>query len=235
MPLAPSPLDTLDDAFRLLVTGPDPLTLDGAVVGRGLPARAIPLDELRSILLHPSCGFAARDAALAVLVRRAHAGEPAWKVGLAGVLLPGLRRTAGRLARGYPGDTADLDAEVLVGLLEALDRLDPSRGRVAARLLWAAYRRGDRLRRRELTETCRRSATRPRSLAPPPPWGHPDLVLARAVAEGVVNGEQAELISATRIGDVYLPDLAAELGVKSDTLRHRRRRAERRLLAWLRQ
>lgn len=231
---APSPLDTLDDAFALLVAGPYPLALEGAAIGCGLPARPIPLDELRSILLHPSCSFAARDAALTALVHRARMGEPAWTVGLAGVLLPGLRRTAGRLTRGYPCDTADVDAEVLAGLLEALDRLDPAGGRVAARLLWAAYRRGDRLRKRELGEVCRRAASRPRSLAPRQPWGHPDLVLARAVAEGVVTGEQAELIGATRIGDVPVGDLAAELGVTPDTLRHRRRRAERRLVAWLR-
>lgn len=227
-----SPLDVLDDAFRLLVTGPSPLSLDGHEVGRGLPRRSIPLDELRSILLHPSCGFAARDAVVAELVIRAQSSEAAWKVGLAGVLLPGLRRTAGRLARDYPGDTADLDAEVLTGLLDALTHFEPGRKGVAARLLWAAYRYAARARRRELKESGRH-VSQSVSAAPPRPWGHPDLVLAQAVDEGVVCGRDAELIGATRIGDVALPDLAAHLDVKADTLRKRRRRAEQRLIAWL--
>ena len=61
----------------------------------------------------------------------------------------------------------------------------------------------------------------------------PDLVLGRAVAAGVVSVEEAELISATRIGDAHLPALAAAEGVAADTVRHRRRRAEWRLVAWL--
>ncbi len=228
-----SPLDTLDDAFRLLVTGPSPLSLDASDLGYGLPRRPIPLDELRSILLHPSCGFAARDAVTAELVTRAQAGEAAWKVGLAGLLLPGLRRAAGRLARDYPGDTADIDAEVLTGFLAALVDFNTTRDGVAARLLWAAYRHGARLRRRELAEA-HRHVSKSVSAAPPQPWGHPDLVLAQAVREGIVSGRDAELIGATRIGDVALPDLAERLGVKADTLRRRRYRAEQRLVRWLR-
>lgn len=227
-----SPLDALDAAFRQLVTGPHPLSLDLSDIGHGLPARPVSLDELRSILLHPSCGFAARDAVVAELVTRARSGQAYWTVGLAGVLLPGLRRTAGRLARDYPGDTADLDAEVLTGLLDALTAFDPSRRGVASRLLWAAYRYAARVRRRELQEYGRH-VSRSVSAAPLRPWGHPDLVLARAVEEGVVCADDAELIGATRIGDIHMPDLAAQLEVKADTLRKRRRRAELRLAEWL--
>jgi hypothetical protein len=56
---SPSPLDTLEDAFRLLTGGPSPLVLDGREVGRDLPARPIPLGELRSMLLHPSTSYRA--------------------------------------------------------------------------------------------------------------------------------------------------------------------------------
>jgi hypothetical protein len=42
----PSPYDTLETAFGLLTSGPDPLSLDGRLVGHGLPPRLIPLDEL---------------------------------------------------------------------------------------------------------------------------------------------------------------------------------------------
>src|SRR6266511_297971 len=67
----PSPFDVLEAAFRLLTSGPEPVSLDGRVVGQGLPARPINLDELRQLLLHPSVGFAARDAAVAWLARHA--------------------------------------------------------------------------------------------------------------------------------------------------------------------
>jgi hypothetical protein len=226
-----SPLDTLERAFQLLVVGPEPLALDGAQV-EGLPSRMIALDELRSMLLHPSTSFATRDAAMGLVVRCAQAGCAQWRVGLAGVLLPGLRRMAGRVVRDYPGDAADVDAEILVGLLEALDGFDPGRGHVAARLVWAAYRRGARLRSAELAESDRRAVLAELRL-PGRAWGHPDVVLARAVTAGVVSAEEAELIGETRIGGVYLPTLAAGMGVAADTLRHRRRRAELRLVAWL--
>ena len=38
-----------------------------------------------------------------------------------------------------------------------------------------------------------------RSTMPPPPWGHPDFVLARAAAEGAITSAEAELIGATRL------------------------------------
>jgi hypothetical protein len=232
---APSPLDVLETAFRLLTTGPAPLALDGAALDHGLPARPIALDELRSILLHPSTGFAARDAALAELVGRAQSRGGAWTVGLAGVLLPGLRRAAGHLAREFPGDTADIDAEVLTGFLETLAKLHlhPGRRRLAAHLLWGAFNRGKRLRRTQLETAVRQVPLDATSAAPPPPAGHPDILLARAVRRGVVTASEADLIGATRLDGEDLLRLAAEGGHKPDTLRHRRRRAERRLAAWL--
>ncbi|HZD37081.1 MAG TPA: hypothetical protein VE664_00405 [Actinomycetes bacterium] len=38
----PDALDVLDSSFRLLVSGPSPLAIDGAAPGHGLPARLIP-------------------------------------------------------------------------------------------------------------------------------------------------------------------------------------------------
>ena len=67
--LTDSPFDTLEKTFDLLVTGPTPLALDGTSLD-GLPDRAIPLDELKAMLLHPSMAFAARDAVVDELVAR---------------------------------------------------------------------------------------------------------------------------------------------------------------------
>ena len=77
------PFEVLDRSFQLLVCEPAPMALDGFAVD-GLPDRPIPLDELRSMLLHPSVGFDTRDSALTWLVGRAQTEGGAWLVGLAG-------------------------------------------------------------------------------------------------------------------------------------------------------
>jgi hypothetical protein len=115
----PFPYQSLETVLGLLTSGPEPLSLDGRLIGHSLPARPIPLDELRSMLLHPSVGFAARDAAVAELARRARRDRgPDGR--LAGVLLPRLRRLTTPLARACPGQAADLEAAVLAGLVEAV-------------------------------------------------------------------------------------------------------------------
>jgi hypothetical protein len=141
---ASSPFATLEAAFRLLVAEPRPLCLDGRAIGGGLPARPIPLDELRAMLLHPSVSFQTRDAALTELVGRAqhHGGGHggAATVGLAGVLLPGLHRAVSPLTRACPRRADDLEAEALAALVEAIGGFPVGRDRVAARLLWPAIR-----------------------------------------------------------------------------------------------
>jgi hypothetical protein len=234
MPLPePAALDVLDTAFRLLVTGPAPLAIDGAALGQGLPARLIPLDELRSLLLRRGTPFAARDAAVADLLRRARRDHDTWTVGLAGVLLPGLRRVAATLAEDYPGDPADIDAEVLAGLVGAIGRINPAGSRLAAQLLRAAFNRAKRLRRAELWLAVRSTPVEPASMAPPRLVGHPDLVLARAVARGVITSDEAELIGLTRLEHVSVAAVAAANGYQPGTLTRRRERAEARLVRWL--
>ena len=65
--------------------------------------------------------------------------------------------------------------------------------------------------------------------APPRPWGHPDFVLADAVAQGVISAAEAELISVTRLDSVPLTTAARQLGVPYDAARMRRSRAEDRV------
>lgn len=141
---SPSALDTLQGAFDLLVIGPRPLALDGRQVDPGLPKRLTPLGELKQILLRTSTGREVRDAAWRELVLRARRSDPAWMVGADGVALPGLRRTAGRVAWGFRGDTADLDAEILAGFVDALHTIDLDRPGIATRLRWSAHRAGER-------------------------------------------------------------------------------------------
>jgi hypothetical protein len=219
-----SPFASLEASFSLLCKGPAPLALDGRLV-EGLPERLIPLDELRAILLHPSTGYDTRDAALGLLLARAKAERGGALVGLASVLLPRLRTAAWRLGCAFPGGAADLESEMLVGLLLAIDKAEPGRARLAARLTWAARRHAKRALRRELAERARPSGD-PLPAEPPRPYGHPDFVLGRLVRDGVLLGDDAELIAATRLSGEPLAGAAARLGLSYAAAEKRRWRAE---------
>ena len=229
--LTDSPFDTLEKTFDLLVTGPRPLVLDGTTVS-GLPHREIPLGELQAMLLHPSTSFAVRDRVVDALVARAKAEGGAWSVGLAGVLLPGLRRAAWPLVQSCPDKADDIEAETLAAFLAAVARCQPGRERLAARLCWLARIGATRLLRTELAEVGR-PAGDPVSAAPPRPWSHPDFVLDHAVRAEIIKTAEAELIGATRIGDVPIEDAANALGLEYWACVKRRYRAERKLTAWL--
>jgi hypothetical protein len=229
----PRPLAVLDRSFRLLVCEPAPLSLDGRSVGHGLPARPIPLDALRRLLLHPAVGFDARDAALTWLVSHAQTEGGAWLVGLAGVLLPGIGRRVYPLCRAFPRLAHDLEAEALAGLLQAVRGWRLGQDRVATRLVWAAARGAHRLLRRE-TVVGDREASVGLQLEPPPrPPAHGDLLLAQAVGAGVLSRVDAELIAVTRVEEVPLRQLAAGWGTGYEALRKRRQRAEAALARWL--
>jgi hypothetical protein len=221
----------LEKTFDLLVAEPGPLTFDGADVV-GLPSRQIPLDELKDMLLHPSTGYEVRDAVINALVAESQSAGGSATVGLAGVLLPGLRRASWPMVNAFPEKAADIEAEMLVSFLEAVARCEPGRARLAARLTWLAHNGASRLLRNEVAERTG-PGNDPDSSAPQRPWGHPDLVLARAVRAGVICAADAELIGATRIGDIDLDDLARDLGLTYEALKKRRLRAESLLTAWL--
>jgi hypothetical protein len=229
--LTHSPFDTLEKTFDLLVCDPHPLAFDGTAFV-GLPDRSIPLGELKAMLLHPSMPFSVRDAVVDELVARSRADGGAWTVGLAGVLLPGLRRAAWPLVQSCPGQADEIEAETLAAFLAAVARCEPGRARLASRLCWLARIGATRLLRAELAERAR-PGTDPVSAAPPRPWGHPDLVLAKAVRAGVIGAADAELIGATRIGDVDLADAANALGIGYKACHQRRLRAESALVEWL--
>ena len=229
--LTDSPFDTLERTFTLLVTGPNPFALDGRGVP-GLPGRPVPLGELKARLLHPSTRFEARDAIVDELVARSQADGGRWTIALAGVLLPGLRRAVWPLVQACPSKADDIEAEALAALLAAVARCQPGRPRLASRLCWLARIGATRPLRAELAEQAR-PGSEPVSAAPPRPWGHPDLVLVSSVRAGVICAADAELISATRIGDTDLAEAAERLGLGYWACHKRRLRAESALVEWV--
>lgn len=226
-----SPFDALENTFRLLSSGPRPLALDGRDVV-GLPDREIPLRDLRAMLLHPSVSYPVRDAAVGALVTRAQAEGGRWTVGLAGVLLPGIRRAIWPLFEACPDRGAELEAEALAGFLADLPRCRASGVRPASWLCWHARIGAARVLRAELAERAG-PGTDPVSAAPPRPWGHPDFVLAKVVAAGAIDPDDADLISATRLEHRSLAQAAKRLGISYKACHARRARAEAALAEFL--
>lgn len=229
----PNSLDVAREAFALLVTGPRPLSVDGRRFP-GLPRRWVALDEVRDRLLARWCPQATRDAVWAHLVTRSRTQGAAWTVGAVGVALPALTSVAARLSARLAGDPSEVHAEVLRGFLTELPVIDLRRPRIMLRLRWAAYRCGHAALSQALggpTPTGLGIRSGPAVSS----WGHPDLVLARAVAEGVLTRTEADLIGATRLEQTPLAEWAQAHGAGLKTTYSTRERAERRLVAYLRE
>ncbi|MEU8324145.1 hypothetical protein AB0C33_37785 [Nonomuraea sp. NPDC048881] len=236
------PLDVAGHAFELLMRGPQPLSVDGAALGEGLPARLIPLDELRHLLLHPSCTRTTRDHVWRHLIAQARTHRDAWMVAAVALARPLLGRLVTALTdkacieqSGHPDrlarvDQEDLEAEVLTAYMEALLRVN---------LAWSH----PLLRLSRLTQFAALRALAvepPRPLADPDlldraesgqraltyPAGHPDLLLAQAVAEGVITRGEAELIGFTRLEGISLSSYCRRRGLLYCTALKRRQRAE---------
>lgn len=226
------PLDAARTAFEWLVTGPEPLSLDCRTLP-GLPRRRVPLDELRELLLDSRLSLAAVDLAWMHLVTRSRDEDGAWTVACVGVALPALFAVAAELCAKYADDHRDVHAAVLTGFLSELASIALDRPWILWRLRCAALRAGHLFIREALERPVPMDEDF-HSSEPTPPWGHVDFVLARAVAEGAITGEQAELIGSTRLEPDYtLTQAAADWGVSYKAIEQVRRRAERRLVAWL--
>ncbi|WP_349876314.1 hypothetical protein ABIH81_19445 [Micromonospora sp. HUAS YX12] len=228
-----SPLTAAGRAFTLLVQPPTHVGFDGRGF-EGLPDEILPLERLRTLLLAPQTSAEVRDAVWRELVTRARRDGPAWVVAAVGIAMPGLRHVAGMLAAGWRGDTRDLDAELLVGFVERLKSIDLEPPRVVGRLIDAGLRAARKARDADSdAQLIHTDAAGP--IAPIQPWDHPDLVLARAVAAGVIDADEANLIAATRLEHATLAQAAARIGITSSLASSWRLKAERRLLEAIRE
>ncbi|GAB4054708.1 hypothetical protein [Catellatospora paridis] len=230
-----SALRAAQRAFHLLVQPPVPLSLDCRDFDPelGIPAAIVPLDQLQQILLSADTSYAARDAVWRKVCRAAREWGPQWVVAAAGLALPGLKRAARELYEEYGGDRDDIDSEVLTGFLEAVRGVDLDSDRLAAALVWRGRRAGHRLIWADKQHRLARSTTQ-ESQEPRPLYGHPDLLLGRAVARGVITVSQAVLIAETRLEGASVETVADRFGRPAQALRMVRRRAELRIVAALR-
>ncbi|GLL08327.1 hypothetical protein [Dactylosporangium matsuzakiense] len=227
-----TPLDAAQRAFDLLVCPPAPLTFDGREIP-GLPDRHLPLAELKRLLIDDATSRPVRDAVWRELVVRARRDGPAWVIAAVGIAMPGLRRAAGMLAKGWPGDSSDRDSELLTGFLDRLRSIDLGDSRIAGKLIDAGARAVKAAREREAaTDMIRVQAAW--SLPPQQPWDHPDWVLTRAVAQAVIDQDDYLLIAETRLEHAALATVADRLGVSVALAAAWRRKAEQRLAAAIR-
>ncbi|GGU89736.1 hypothetical protein GCM10010182_00170 [Actinomadura cremea] len=219
-------------SFRLLVSGTDPLALNGAAIGHGLPPRPVNLGELRALLLGPETGDELKDAVWQELVHRSRSEGPAWIVGCAGVAMPGLKNTAARVLRTSPERFADdIVSELLTEFVAQLARIDLDRPHIAARLMLWARKGALRARGRE----ARLVPCDPQELPGDPvsTSGDPLELLLEAVRQGVITSSDAELVITTRLEGVAVQDIARGHGVAARRLYKQRRTAEERIIAAL--
>ncbi|MFI6321580.1 RNA polymerase sigma factor [Nonomuraea sp. NPDC050556] len=230
-----SPLDTAETAFRLLVADPGGMTLNCAGLAPDLPQEPLPLLDLRMLLTSRDVTNDTRDAVWRELVARSRRHGAAWTVAAVGMALPALRQISGALTRDLPAcEAEDVDIEVLTGFLDALQRIKLELPGIRPRLCEIARWAGERAVRKLATETGRRLPLK-ESAAPHRPWGHPDLVLLDAVAQGVLTELDAELVGLTRLESLTLSQAAERLGMSEAAARKRRQRCEPVLVAALRQ
>jgi hypothetical protein len=229
--VSPSKLNALsaaERAFEQLTTGPTPLTLDGLVIGHGLPAQPVNLPELRDLLLQRSTSDDLKDAVWKELVRQARTGDPAWVLGCVGVALPGLKNTAARALRSAPADYADdVVSELLAEFIAQLARVDLNRRNIAARLIFWARKGALRACARDT----RQVLCAPAQIPERPTGGETDApcLLLDAVRQGIISPAAAELITATRLDGSSLQEIARQRGVHPDRAYKQRRTAEARL------
>ena len=107
---SPSHLDVIEQRFLAMTAGPDPLTLDCAALGCGLPAEEVALDDLRVLLLKRRTSWITKDTVWQELVRRAHASPEPWTIVAAAMMMPGLKHIGGKLGSRFVGDRNDLDS-----------------------------------------------------------------------------------------------------------------------------
>lgn len=232
-----SPFTTIEAQFQALS---DAGALDATTLGRD-DNQPVPLTVLRTMLLHPSVTWDERDRILDVVLTRARQQPDPWLLGVAGLLLPGLRSVRDRIegtpsfaALRHPDFQNELQVELLTALMEAARNRGPGCPKVAHELLRAAAAAGRAFARAELADREHSNLDDVADESAPTPGQTALDILRDAVDAGVLHPDDAWLIVASRLDEQPLPDLADQLGLPYNTIRRRRERAEARLRAWVR-
>ena len=201
--------------------------------------------DLRTQLLDPSCSFRTVDAIWGWLIERArqrwHERGGQAVMACVGLAVPMLVQLAGRYIASGIEHRGDLESEILAGFLEQVRTIEVNRPHLWPRL-WFAMMHVGRSWARQQSNTPRAAELDDQVLASLPvqlvqvPAGHPELLLADAVVDGVITAEAAELIAVTRWESRSLSTVADQKtgGAASyERVRKQRWRAENKLVPWL--
>lgn len=224
----PTSLEIIEQRFITLAAPPISLSFSGAFLGVDFPDREIPIDELRILLLKRQTTSAVKNAVWGEIVRRVQDNGEPWTTAALGLTLPILLKAARKLRRPRNGDLADIDSEIVEGLLHVLNSADPDESGIYWTILNTAKRYGFEARRREdkIAVQEKPAATRyQRSRT-----GHPDLVLARAVEHDTLSTAEANLIGRVRLDGQSISSVADEQGIPVVEAEFRLDSAEKRLV-----
>jgi hypothetical protein len=219
-------LDAAETAFAALAADPGPLRVRTA-------AGPLPPALVRPVLIDPATAPEALDALWRTLAGRARGEGGAWLLLATGCALPKLRSIAWHACRTKAVDRDEVAQELLTAFTHALLHTDPLPdadvlGEWLRPARAAAHRLADQAR-----QIARTRAPLPGPMAPPPPGGHPDFVLADLVRAGVITTAEADLIGRHRLEGVSLRRIAAESGSYPMRLSRCLRDAENRVIAAL--
>ncbi|WP_338767922.1 hypothetical protein V7968_02555 [Nocardia vulneris] len=196
-------------------------------------------DGLRERLRDSTAPISEIDVIWVWLIERSRAhGQDATLV-CACLAEPMLARTVSTFATPDSTRRHDIESEVLTGFIGHLEHIELARPWILERLRWAAYRAAAAAHRQESVAASVADIGHDldpigeQALAMVSPPGHPETVLAQAVAARVITEAAAELIAVSRWERRTLTSLAAEREQSVVALRKRRRRAEHALRAWL--
>jgi hypothetical protein len=226
--MSPLPIDVLESDWRRELNRP--LLRSRFQAWRGAEPALSRFEDAAALLrfLRGPGSPAEKDAVLCALLTRTRSEPLAGRLVLQ-AMLPGLKKLAGRIL---------IDAREREELWSALLACAWERIRI-----YPVERRPRKVAA-NLVLDCLRGTLRSLASARPEPAalaatgleaceGDVDGLLAQATAAGAVSEAEAELILSTRIDRLPLSVLARSQGVRFDTLKHRRNRAERRLLVFL--
>lgn len=227
-----TPLGAVRAAFRTLAEMDPPLTIDGWKLSADLPSRHMRLDELYELTRKQSTEQSIKDAIWSEIVRLSQSIRQPWALVATGFMAPALHSVTQRILIHRGGDRADVEADILVGFIEALYIIDPSMRGLAYHLKQVACQRAISTYQAPVQHINQSKAPRPVPLTNRP--GHPDLVLAQAVEDKALTVIEAELIGRTRLEGTDLLAVGRDLDLPQDQCLPRREYAEAQLLRYLR-
>ncbi|WP_156179009.1 hypothetical protein [Saccharothrix sp. ST-888] len=144
----PRVFDAIELQIEILLPAPELHIQASEYVG----AQVLSLAQARQTIFDRTADEALREAIWRQLVsltqaREAGECEPPWQLIAVWLVIPGLRRTAGRLGRRSPADRDDIQAEMLLAFMEAMREVDPHRPELGSFLCRTACSRGWRVER----------------------------------------------------------------------------------------